>query len=137
MPAPKGFGRPTIHTLGEILNALFSTVSKEWLPVVVASACSRVPYGEMAHRLSLRQRLGTEKALGWSVENWSKHSSAQRRPRRSALMRWAEGLAKEGKMVEVGTSICQPEDFTSCRTAGWWNAPLPADWPQQEDGPSD
>jgi hypothetical protein len=100
MPAPKGFGRPTIHTLGEILNALFSTVSKEWLPVVVASACSRVPYGEMAHRLSLRQRLGTEKALGWSVENWSKHSSAQRRPRRSALMRWAEGLAKEGKKAD-------------------------------------
>src|SRR5215207_11655511 len=44
-----------------------------------------------------RQRLGTEKALGWSVE-------LVERPRKAApdevLMRWAEELAKEGKMVD-------------------------------------
>jgi putative transposase len=44
-----------------------------------------------------RQRLGTEKVLGWSVE-------LAERPRKATpeevLMSWAEELAKEGKMVD-------------------------------------
>ena len=44
-----------------------------------------------------RQRLGTEKVMGWSVE-------LVERPRKPApegvLMSWAEQLAKEGKIVD-------------------------------------
>jgi putative transposase len=44
-----------------------------------------------------------EKALGWSVE-------LVERPRKAApeevLMSWAEELAKEGKIVELGRSFC-------------------------------
>ena len=63
-----------------------------------------------------------EQALGWSVE-------LVERPRKPApeevLMSWAEELAKEGKIVEVGRSFCHREHFRSSHAAGWWNAPLP------------
>ena len=48
-------------------------------------------------------------------------------------MRWAEELAKEGKIDEVGTSLCHRGQFRSSHAARWWNAPLPGDWPQQKD----
>ncbi len=63
-----------------------------------------------------------QKALGWSVE-------LLERPRKVApeevLMSWAEELAKEGKIVEVGRSFCHRRDIRSSHAAGWWNAPLP------------
>jgi hypothetical protein len=49
------------------------------------------------------------------------------------LMRWAEQLAKEGKIVEVGRSFCHHGHFRSSHATGWCNAHLPGDWPQQED----
>ena len=59
------------------------------------------------------------------------------RPRKVApeevLMSWAEESAKEGKIVELGRSFCHRRDFRSSHAAGWWNAPLPGDLPQQKD----
>jgi hypothetical protein len=83
-----------------------------------------------------RQRLGTEKALGWSVE--LVEGVRAKPPPKKCSDEVGGGIGQSaGKMVEVGTSFCQRGDFRSFHAAGWWNAHLPADWPQQEDEPSD
>ena len=54
-----------------------------------------------------------KKALGWNVE-------LVERPRKAApedvLMSWAQELAKEGKIVEVGRSFCHREHLRSAPT---------------------
>ena len=48
-------------------------------------------------------------------------------------MSWAKQSAKEGKIVEVGRSLCHREHFRSSHAAGWWNAPLPGSLTKQNN----
>src|SRR5918995_7202474 len=45
------------------------------------------------------------------MERGTTRTSAQRRPRRGALMSWAKQSAKEGKIVEVGRNFCHLRAF--------------------------
>ena len=94
-------------------------VAKTWWTRRGSSRCSMVPRScsrafhtcgwtlDWIQGRRERQRLGTEKALGWSVE-------LVERPRKAApeevLMSWAEELAKEGKIVDW-QKLLPPQGF--------------------------